>query len=107
MAKNTLLPPYFPEIVIPSKQHQGSTVTPFSHRSFEMAGMFFNTSTMLKETMVSLRASVTLPFSIGALNAECFGPHVGVSTHRVPFAKGRLKRFQHYAPQLTLANVYG
>ena len=32
----------------------------------------------------------TLPFSIGALNAECFGPQIGVSTQRVPLESSQL-----------------
>ena len=32
----------------------------------------------------------TLPFSMGALNAECFGPQIGVSTQRVPLASSQL-----------------
>src|SRR5215213_407577 len=30
------------------------------------------------------------PFSIGALNLECFGPQNGVSTQRVPFESSQL-----------------
>src|SRR5919198_6666671 len=32
----------------------------------------------------------TLPYSTGALKAECFGPQKGVSTQRVPLASAQL-----------------
>src|ERR1700727_1105464 len=34
----------------------------------------------------------TGPFSMGALKAECFGPHIGVSTQRTPLESSQLAR---------------
>ena len=34
--------------------------------------------------------SFTVPYSIGALNCECFGPQIGVSTQRVPLESSQL-----------------
>src|SRR4030095_11476584 len=33
---------------------------------------------------------LTVPYSIGALKAECFGPQKGVSAQRVPFESSQL-----------------
>src|SRR5947209_7588010 len=44
-------------------------------------------SSTLKATMAP---SFTGPFSMGALNCECFFPQIGVSTQRVPLASSQL-----------------
>src|SRR5438067_11455425 len=38
----------------------------------------------------AIAPSLTTPFSIGALNFECFAPQNGVNTQRVPFASSQL-----------------
>ena len=58
---------YFPEIVTPSKQHHGSRVTPFWQRSDDMAVMSVRIFVISNDTIVSLMASVTFPFSIRKL----------------------------------------
>ena len=49
-------------------------------------GLPFFSST-LNATMAP---SFTAPYSMGALNCECFGPQMGVSTQRVPFESSQL-----------------
>src|SRR5262245_43301216 len=44
-------------------------------------------SSTLKATIAPF---LTMPFSIGALNLECFGPQKGESTQRVPLASSHV-----------------
>ena len=65
--RDQLLRRYLPEIVTPSKQHQGRIPAPSVVRSDDIAVMFSRTSTILNDAIVSDSASVTAPFSIKKL----------------------------------------
>src|ERR1700683_581173 len=49
-------------------------------------------SSTLKATMAPY---FTAPYSMGALNAECFGPQMGVSTQRTPLESSQLASEPH------------
>src|SRR5215207_8699029 len=54
------------------------------------AGASVNLPAFSSTLKAAIAPYLTGPFSIDALNLECFGPQNGVNTQRVPFASSQL-----------------